>query len=228
VVRADELGYSAPAGNPVSVKVWGGLACFTRPEFGVERVTYPMLTPSAAAGILDSIYWKPQFRWRVVAIDVLKKGRSFVLRRNEIGSRQSDLTARRWEKQGGRYDAGDDRQQRSTMVLSEVAYVIHAHAEVLPGVDDDHAKHRHQLRRRVGVGQCHERPYLGCREFAADFSDPAPDDHPIDWTEDLGFMLHYVYPPDGYPDRRGGRAEPGFFRARVENGRLLVPRLGET
>ena len=215
--------YPAPPGNPVSVKVWGKLACFTRPEFGAERVSYAMMTPSAAVGVLDAIYWKPQFRWRIVAIDVLAKGHSFPVRRNEIGSRQSERVARRWQEHGGRYDAAEDRQQRATMVLAEVAYVVHAHAEAFPGVGDDHAKHRHQLRERVAAGQCHERPYLGCREFAADFAPPGAADQPVDWTEDMGLMLQEVYPAAARPDRRGGRAEPRFFRARVEHGRLVVP-----
>lgn len=214
---------SSPPGNPVSVKVWGRLACFTRPEFSVERVTYPMITPSAAVGILDAIYWKPQFRWRVVAIDVLSRGRSFTIRRNEIGKRQSDRTARQWQESGRRYDAAADRQQRTTMVLADVCYVIHAQAEVLPGVDDHHAKHRDQLRRRVSAGQCHERPYLGCREFAADFSEPDPADRLVDWTEDLGLMLRETYPPAALPNPRGGTADPRFFRALVEAGRLPVP-----
>lgn len=220
-------GYPAPHGNPVSVKVWGKFACFTRPEFGAERVTYSMMTPSAAVGVLDAIYWKPQFRWKVVAIDVLSRGFSFPIRRNEIGSRQSDRVARSWQADGGRYDAAEDRQQRCTMVLADVAYVVHAQCEVFPGVGDDHAKHRQQLRRRVANGQCHERPYLGCREFAANFSEPEQGDSPLDWTEDLGLMLRHVYPPSALPESRGGQAAPRFFRAQVEQGRLGIPGMGE-
>lgn len=218
--------YPAPAGSPVSVKVWGRLACFTRPEFGVERVTYPVMTPSAATGVLDAIFWKPEFRWRVVAIDVLARGRTFAVRRNEIGSRQSERVARTWQRRGGGYDAAGDRQQRSTLLLENVAYVIHAQAEVRPGVEESHAKFRDQLRRRVAAGQCHERPYLGCREFAADFSVPTATDRPVDWTEDLGLILRHVYPPDASPDRQGGRADPRFFRARLDHGRLAVPAAG--
>lgn len=215
--------WAAPARNPVSVKVWGRLACFTRPEFGAERVSYPMMTPSAAVGILDAIYWKPQFRWRVVAIDVLARGRTLVVRRNEIGSRQSESVARSWQQHGGGYDAGADRQQRASLLLCDVGYVIHAQAEVFSTSGDDHAKHRDQLRRRVAVGQCHERPYLGCREFAADFAVPGSGDSPVAWTEDLGLMLRNVYPHDAPPDPRGGQADPRFFPARVEQGRLTVP-----
>ncbi|HTW10357.1 MAG TPA: type I-C CRISPR-associated protein Cas5c [Acidimicrobiales bacterium] len=223
MVATGTSNYPAPSGGPVSLRVWGKLACFTRPEFGAERVSYPMMTPSAAVGVLDAIYWKPQFRWRIVAIDVVSKGRTFVMRRNEIGSRQSEVTARRWQETGERYDAAEDRQQRSTMVLSDVAYVVHAHCEVFPGVGDNQAKHRDQLRRRVALGQCHERPYLGCREFAADFSELDPSERPVDWTEDFGLMLRQVYPADAAPAPSGGRADPRFFRARVEHGRLVVP-----
>lgn len=228
MVSASNLGYPVPAGHPVSVKVWGDFACFSRPEFAAERVSYPIMTPSAAVGVLDAIYWKPEFRWKVVAIDVLQRGTAFLVRRNEIGSRQSERLARAWQDKGGAYEATEDRQQRATMVLCGVAYVIHAHCEVFAGVGDHHAKHRDQLRKRVAHGQCHERPYLGCREFAAHFAEPAASDGPLDWDEDLGLMVRHVYPPGEVPRPTGGRAQPEFFRAHVERGRLLVPEEGRS
>ncbi|MDA8037892.1 MAG: type I-C CRISPR-associated protein Cas5c [Actinomycetota bacterium] len=218
-----------PAGGPVGVRAWGSLACFTMPEFGVERVSYPTMTPTAAVGFLDAIYWKPEFRWRVVAIDTLKPVRHLQLRRNEITSRQTFEHATEW---ANGTDEGLDtadvriRTQRATLALSDVAYVIWAHAEVLPGVDESHAKFRDQLRRRVERGQCFERPYLGCREFVADFGPPLDDDTAIEWTQDLGPMIHSVYA--GGPDANiSGVASPIFFDAKVRDGRLVVPPLPE-
>lgn len=218
--------HDAGTALPVSVKVWGNFACFTRPEFGVERVSYPTMTPTAAVGVLDAIFWKPQFRWRVVAIDVLKPVRWMQLRRNEIQSRQTANVAKRWaEGDDGGLDIASDRTQRSTLLLTDVAYVIHAQAEVQPGIEDGPAKYRDQFRRRVNRGQCHERPYLGCREFVADFA-PADGDHPITWTEDLGLMVHSVYAGNTERAKRAN-VEPIFFAARIADGRLAIPPLPE-
>jgi CRISPR-associated protein Cas5d len=212
------------AGNPISVKVWGEFACFTRPELGVERVSYPTMTPTAAIGILDAIFWKPEFRWRVVAIDTLHPVQWIQVRRNEIQSRQTRRIAMQWAKNDDRgLDVATDRTQRSTLLLHDAAYVIYAQAQMRPGVQDSHAKFRDQLRRRVERGQCHERPYLGCREFVAEFG-PAEDDVPTDWTEDLGSMVLSVYAGPEDP-HESGKAVPVFFPARVEHGRLRVPPL---
>ncbi|MCL4414242.1 MAG: type I-C CRISPR-associated protein Cas5c [Actinobacteria bacterium] len=211
---------------PVSVKVWGDFACFTRPEFGVERVSYPAMTPTAAVGVLDAIFWKPQFRWRVVAIDVLKPVRWMQLRRNEIQSRQTVKIAKGWadgDDQG--LDIASDRTQRSTLLLTDVAYVIHAQVEVQPGIADGPAKYRDQFRRRVNRGQCHERPYLGCREFVANFG-PSDGDKPVAWTEDLGLMVHSVYAGSSDPAERAD-VEPIFFSARIADGHLTIPTLPE-
>lgn len=215
----------APAGGPVAVRVWGELACFTRPELGVERVSYPMMTPTAAAGVLDAIFWKPEFRWRVVAIDALRPVRWLQVRRNEITARQTFNTARSWaDGDDPGYDAATGRTQRATLLLAQVAYVIYAHAEVRTGVDEHPAKFRDQLRRRVTRGQYHEHPYLGCREFSCDFADPDPAELPVAWDEHLGPMLHSVY---GGPDdpREPGKASPIFFDAHMAGGRLTVPPL---
>ena len=214
-------------GNPVSVKVWGAFACFTRPEFGVERVSYETMTPTAAIGVLDAVFWKPEFRWRIVAIDTLRPVRWIQVRRNEIQSRQTFRVAEGWaEGDDIGLDIANDRTQRSALLLADVAYVIHAQAEVRSDVGEPQAKYRDQLRRRVERGQCHERPYFGCREFVADFCTPGAGDLPIDWTEDLGSMILSVYagPVD---HQEQAEAVPIFFPARVEHGRLVVPRLPE-
>ncbi len=211
---------------PVSVRVWGDFACFTRPEFGVERVSYPVMTPTAAVGVLDAIFWKPQFRWRVVAIEVLKPVRWTQLRRNEILSRQTVKVARSWAEGDDRgLDIASNRTQRSTLLLTDVGYVIHAQAEVQPGIAEGPAKYRDQFRRRVNRGQCHERPYLGCREFVADFG-PSEGDQPVAWTEDLGLMVQSVYAGSNDPAERAN-VEPIFFSARIADGRLAIPPLPE-
>lgn len=207
---------------PVEVRVWGDLACFTRPEMHVERVTYPVMTPSAARGVLESIFWKPEMRWVVEEIHVLEPIRYFSILRNEVNSRQSDRSARNWQRAGsGGYDVAEDRTQRHTLALRQVAYVIRAQIEVRPGVDERPAKFRDQFRRRVRQGQCWSMPYLGCREFAASFGEPIPGEMPQDLTDHLGLMLHDLeYDPDG-----SGRGTPRFFDATIEHGVLRVPRM---
>ena len=202
---------------PLQVKVWGDFACFTRPEMKVERVTYPVMTPSAARGVLEAIFWKPEFQWRVQEIWVLKPIRHFSVLRNEINTRQSDRTARRWIETGGGYFADEDRAQRHTLALRDVAYIIRADVEPKEPGEAAHAKYRDQFRRRVQRGQCLHRPALGCREFAADFAKPGGDEVPIPLTDDLGLMLFDMdYRPDG-------SGKPRFFRARLQDGVLHVP-----
>jgi CRISPR-associated protein Cas5d len=203
----------------LSVRVWGEFACFTRPEMKVERVSYPVPTPSAARGVLEAIFWKPEFSWIVSEIHVLRPIRFLSLTRNEVSSRQSEQSARSWSKDGGGYDAAADRTQRHTLALREVEYIIRADVSVRDGVDEDPAKFRAQFRRRVRQGRCFARPYLGCREFSADFAEPTGKERPIERTEDLGLMLHDIE----YADDGSGRGEPRFFEARLENGVLLVP-----
>ena len=171
---------------PVAVRVWGDFACFTRPEMKVERVSYPVMTPSAARGMLEAIFWKPEFSWRIQEIWVLRPIRYFSILRNEVNSRASPRAAAAWQTAGGGYDAAADRAQRHTLGLRDVAYVIHAQVEVKVGVDQDAAKFRDQFRRRVRAGRCYATPYLGCREFAAAFAEADPAEHPLDLTEDLG------------------------------------------
>ncbi len=209
--------------KPLEVKFWGDYACFTRPEMKVERVTYPVMTPSSARGALEAIFWKPEVRWRVDEIQVLKPIAYASILRNEITDRQTYGSAKRWVETGGGYDAASNRAQRHTLALRDVAYIVRGQLLLNDGGseegDDDIAKYRDQFRRRVARGQCFATPYLGCREFSAAFGEPELDDAPIAQSEDLGLMLLDIdYEPDG-----GGRGEPRFFGARLERGVLRVP-----
>lgn len=210
---------------PLQVRVWGSFACFTRPEMKVERVTYPVPTPSAARGVLESIFWKPEIAWRVEEIWVLKPIRYYSLLRNEVNSRASMGVARGWQKAGGGgYDVTMDRAQRHTLALRDVEYVIRAQIEKKPGVEADVAKFRDQFRRRVRNGRCFSTPYLGCREFSAHFAEPDGSEQPINLTDGLGLMLHDIdYMPDG-----SGRGKPRFFEAKLEGGVLRVPTFSTT
>ncbi|MCY3920068.1 MAG: type I-C CRISPR-associated protein Cas5c [Chloroflexi bacterium] len=206
---------------PLEVKLWGEYACFTRPEMKVERVTYPVMTPSAARGALEAIFWKPQVTWRIEEIHVLNPVAYTSILRNEINDRQSERTARGWARNGGGYDAADrrSRAQRHTLALRDVAYVVRAQLVLQDGVTDDIAKYRDQFRRRVARGQCFATPYLGCREFSASFGEPEPGDAPIERTEDLSLMLLDIdYDPDG-----SGHGTPMFFDASLDRGVLRVP-----
>lgn len=205
---------------PVEVKVWGDYACFTRPEMKVERVSYEVMTPSAARGVLEAIFWKPEFQWQVREIRVLRDVRFFSIRRNEVSTRTSYRAAQSWLSAGeGGYFADEDRTQRHTLALRNVAYIISADVAPRPGVTEDPAKYRDIFRRRIARGQCHSMPYLGCREFTASFSAPSGDERPIERSEDLGRMLFDLdYTSDG-----SGRGSPRFFEARLEWGVLRVP-----
>ncbi len=206
---------------PLEVRVWGELACFTRPEMKVERVTYPVMTPSAARGVLEAIFWKPEFVWRVEEIWVLKPIQYFSILRNEVNSRASERAAAGWIKDGGGYEASADRAQRHTLALRDVSYVIRAQVELRPDVREDPAKYRDQFRRRVRDGRCFATPYLGCREFSAAFAEPDGSERPIERTEELGpMLLDLDYVKDG-----SGRGTPRFFAARLERGILRVPSL---
>lgn len=201
---------------PLAVKVWGPWACFTRPEAKVERVTYPVPTPSAARGILEAIFWRPECHWRVEEIWVLSPVRYFSLTRNEVTEKLNPGVVLRWPRTGGHFFIEDHRAQRHTVALRDVAYVIRA--QVVPNDPTvDPARYRDQFRRRVERGQCFSRPYLGCREFSADFAPVDGAEQPIDWTADLGRML-FDFRFEG-----PGKATPIYFEARVDRGVLKVP-----
>lgn len=211
----------------IRLHVWGDRACFTRPEMKVERVSYDVMTPSAARGILEAIHWKPAIVWVVDRIHVLKPVRFQSFRRNEVGARASAANAASAMKKGTTEGLGiiveDNRQQRATTLLSDVAYVIEAHFEMTgrAGPEDTPAKHLSMFNRRAAAGQCFHRPCLGVREFAADFDlipegADLPDNLlPADWRDrDLGWMLHDI-------DHAGGGVSR-FFRGRLKDGVLDV------
>lgn len=202
----------------LSVQVWGDMACFTRPEMKTERVSYPMMTPPAARGVLEAIFWKPEVTWRVARIAVLRPIRWFNLRRNEVSSMAPLTEIRRAVAAGGdwRFDAETDRDQRATLGLRDVSYRIDAALVPRSGTPGDHAKYRDQFRRRVERGQCYTQPFLGCREFTASFGPVGPDTAPIDWNDHLGLMFW------GF-DYSSRPLRSGWFPARVEHGVLSVP-----
>lgn len=223
-------------GDALGVKVWGELACFTRPEMKVERVTYPVMTPSAARGILEAIFWKPEFAWRIREIWVLRPIHYVSLVRNEINSRQSFQAAKAWVEGGGGFYADEDRAQRHTLALRDVSYVIWADMRLHPHATDPPVKYREQFRRRVARGQCFQQPYLGCREFVAYFAEPEATDRPLGLTMDLGLMLfepqfeaseqgpiRYAVHAGGERRLVRGQVQPRFFAARLEWGVLRVP-----
>lgn len=202
---------------PVVVQVWGPGALFTRPEAKVERLTYPLMTPSAAVGVLESIFWKPEFRWDIAAIEVLRPVRFGAVRRNEtkaVMSREAALA-------GQVLDTADQRTQRATTYLLDVAYRIHAHVALHPHATDPSAKYRDQFRRRVARGACFSTPYLGTREFGAFFG-PPDGQTPVTFTEDLGVMLHSITFGE-----QGRNPVSHWFRAKVQAGVMLVPDLDE-
>lgn len=207
--------------NDLSVCVWGDFACFTRPENKMERVSYQAPTPSAARGILEAIFWKPEFRWRVTEIHVLNPIAYYSILRNEVENRASVRTAQSWAKTGGGYVASDDRSQRHTLALRDVAYTIKAQIDLKPHATAPAAKYRDQFMRRVEQGRCFARPVLGCREFAADFAPATGHERAIDRSEDLGLMLYdLAYNADG-----SGRGVPVFFHAQMDRGAIHVPNI---
>jgi CRISPR-associated protein Cas5d len=225
----------------VDIKAWGDYACFTRPEFKVERVSYPVITPSAARGILEAIYWKPQIRYRIQRIGILQLGTQWSLLRNEISSRQSD------QGEDHHICVEDDRQQRTSLVLKDVAYRIQAWIEPRNG-EANIGKHLDCFRRRAERGQYFHKPFLGCREFAADcewLGDKSENDEVIipdsNLNLPLGTMLFdtaYINDPQHHkkhPEDRlefwlhknnevieaKGYAKRFFFNAEIKNGWLV-------
>lgn len=218
----------------IRLYVRGDRACFTRPELKVERVSYDVMTPSAARGILEAIHWKPAIRWVVGRIHVLRPIRFQTLRRNEVGSKarvpsRAQMVEGRLDGLGLRADT--DRQQRAATILTDVAYVIEAHFEMTAraGPEDNPGKHLDTFNRRAVKGQCFHQPCLGTREFPADFelidrcaATPEPEDRGPDLgfgrARDLGLMLWDI-------DHAGGGGSL-FFRAALRDGVMHVPAPG--
>ena len=185
----------------------------------VERVSYEVMTPSAARGILESVFWKPEFTWQVREIRVLRPIRFFSILRNEVNNIAVVSTARKWEREGGGYFAEEDRAQRHTLALRDVAYVIVADVIVRPGISENVAKYRDQFRRRLEKGQYYSTPYLGCREFFAKIAPADGTERSQELTTQLGRMLFDLdYAEDG-----SGRGLPRFFEAQLDQGVLYVP-----
>lgn len=229
---------SHQSGEIVSIKVTGDRAVFTRPELSTERVSYDIITPSSARGIFEQILWKPEMRWNIHRITVLNPVQHFSILRNEGNSRQSESTARRWEKNDGvgSYGIDHDRAQRHTLGLRNVAYILEASITLEPHANQGIGKFYEQFNRHVKNGKCKAQPYLGIREFTATFEFPTGDETPLDWTDDLGLMLHgiqfvddpkgkvsYLTKPGGEQQVTCGIATPRFFRAVVNKGVMQVP-----
>lgn len=210
----------------IKLHIWGDHACFTRPEMKVERVSYDVITPSAARGILEAIHWKPAIRWVVDRIHVLKPVRFETIRRNEVGSKIPVGNVRKAMKanslEGLHLVVDEDRQQRAMLALRDVAYGIEAHFEMTPRAEaqDNPAKHLEMFRRRAIKGQCFHRPCMGVREFPAHFE--LVEDFPASELpdgardRDLGWMLYDI---DYGKDRA-----PQFFRAEMRDGMLDLER----
>lgn len=214
--------------NSIKLRVWGDFACFTRPEMKVERFSYDVITPSAARGILEAIHWKPQIRWVIDRLHVLKPIRFTSLRRNELAAPRKSprmkipIGAVRKAMQSGHGRLGiyieDERQPRAATVLRDVEYLIEAHFNLLFG-DEPPAKHYEMFKRRAEKGQCFHHPYLGCREFDCQFAwlegHPPRGAYAGTGEHDLGYMLHDIDFADGMTAR--------FFRAVMRHGVIDVP-----
>ena len=204
----------------VKLHVWGDHACFTRPEMKVERVSYDVMTPSAARGILEAVHWKPAICWVIDRIHVLNPILFENIRKNEVGTKISARNAKQAmaadDLSGLHMAVDDNRQQRATMALRDVAYVIEAHFEMTDKAGEDTpAKHYDIFQRRARKGQCFHRPALGLREFAADFEwvDEVPPS-PLSGRQDLGWMLYDI----NFANDR----TPQFFRAEMVDGVIDV------
>lgn len=204
----------------VKVEVWGERALFTRPEMHTERVSYDVITPSAARGLMESVFWHPGLRYTIDKIYVLSPIRFSNIRRNEVKSKILALNVLSAAKKGEKPEpiyTSQDIQQRASMILRDVHYVIEAHFDMTPNAaeSDNPGKFQDILRRRLQKGQFYSQPYFGCREFPAHFrlwpSDTVPT---IPLTQDLGFMLYDM----DYSDTKD--IKPQFFRAKLVNGVL--------
>ena len=210
--------------NGIKLRVWGDYACFTRPEMKVERVSYDVMTPSAARGILEAIHWKPAIRWVIDRIHVLRPIKFDNVRRNEVSSkipRPNPVTAMRDKKPlYFLVDDGSNRQQRAATLLRDVEYVIEAHFKLTDkaGPEDNKAKHFDIFERRARKGQFFHQPSLGCREFPASFAlveDKVPASCYVGQSRDMGYMLLDI--------DFANNMTPLFFRAHMENGIISPP-----
>lgn len=202
------------------VRIHGPLACFTRPEFSTERLSYEVITPSAARGVLEAVLWKPAICWRIHAVHVLSEIKWIEFRRNEVNKRVSTrdaFSAAICKTPLRDYFSDEDHAQRNTVALKDVDYIVEASITLTmhAGAEDSLPKFYAMFERRLRKGQHIYQPYLGCREFPAYLE--AANEHPkaIGETRELGWMLHDM---EYFADRR-----PRFFQARLEDGVMQVP-----
>lgn len=210
----------------VAIEVWGERALFTRPELSVERVSYDVITPSAARGIIESIYWHPGMRYTIDRIHVLNPIRFTNVRRNEVNSKVLASSMRTAMTKGNELpyiNTKDDIQQRASLILTDVRYVLEAHFDLTEQAtsDDNPGKFKDILRRRLDKGQCYSMPYFGTREFPANFkpyeeSLPPKGFYAGDGEGDLGLMLYDM----DYNDPKN--ITPMFFRAVMRGGTIDV------
>lgn len=217
------------------LEVWGELACFSRPELKVERFSYPVITPSAARGIFDAIYCKPnqdpqqaQFRWQIKKIEILNFPSFIPLRRNEVQEVVSEKNVKQWmegKKEISPLITDEQRTQRQTIALKNVHYRIHG--EIVPW--ERHKKNQkafdNQFARRASRGQCVFHPYFGCREFPAFFiycEDNQNFKPPIKWSRDLGYMLYDVFDLSK-PGKNNSSPNISLFHAIVKDGVMEIP-----
>ena len=208
---------------PVMVKLWGEMACFARPEFPTERFSYLVPTPSAIRGVLESIYWKPEFHWRIREIRVLNPIKHFSETRNEIRRKASRNSIRTPVIT----DIGSNRLQRHSMCLKDVAYVVIAEPIPVPYESEMLIKHAQIFLKRVADGQCFSRPYFGSREWSCYFGQATGAEKPVGLTMSLGRMLfdqRYETPGMTYASHMNQtRADPIWFDAQLVDGVLRVP-----
>jgi CRISPR-associated protein Cas5d len=208
--------------RPYRIKVKGKYALFSRPETQAEPLSYPIMTPTAATGFLEAIFWKPEFDWRILAIEMLEPVQYANFTRNHIKERQ---------RPGKRLFANEMRVQTHQAVLKDVAYVIECDIELRSDLTDNIGKYCEQFERRINSGGCFQQPFLGIREFMADFTWASDEDRPWMDNRDCGRMplnIHYIADPDGHIQWRDrvtrqyvrGRAETEWFDACIQNGRL--------
>jgi len=231
----------------INLHVSGDYALFSRPEMKVERVSYDVMTPSAARGILEAIYWKPQIRWVIDEIHVLNPIRFTNIRRNEVSSKISVKgpagvnAAMSNPDIRPAMDVADNRQQRASLLLKDVSYLIKAHVHVIdtridkdgPEIPEPEAvgKHLDMFKRRARKGQAFHQPYFGCREFPVRFELieseqdlPTPNES-LSGEKDLGFMLHDIEFDQDRATKKVRSTTPHFFRASMNDGVIKVPSL---
>ena len=214
-----------------TLRVWGDYACFTRPEMKVERVSYDVITPSSARAIFEAIHWKPAIKWVIDEINVIKPIKFQTILRNEVKnviSTQAINKSMKNREEQFYMDTNEVRQQRNSMILRDVEYVIKAHFEMTKyaGEGDDDKKHYNIFLRRARNGECFNQPYLGCREFSCNFELLENEDFsPLNETKDLGWMLYdidFVKESDSY--KKVEKYNPIFFRAEMVEGKICIPK----